>query len=52
MLQKWRPYRTGVVVMSERGVEFLQAIYGVPSEKIDLIPHGIPDVSFVDPSFH
>lgn len=41
-----------VVVMSERGVEFLQSIYHVPAEKIDLIPHGIPDVAFVDPSFH
>lgn len=41
-----------VVVMSERGVEFLQDIYHVPPEKIDLIPHGIPDVPFVDPSFH
>jgi len=41
-----------VVVMSERGAEFLQTIYNVPEEKIDLIPHGIPDVPFVDPSFH
>lgn len=41
-----------VVVMSERGAEFLQSIYHVPEEKIDLIPHGIPDVPFVDPSFH
>ena len=41
-----------VVVMSERGAEFLQSIYHVPAEKIDLIPHGIPDVPFVDPSFH
>ena len=41
-----------VVVMSERGAEFLQTIYHVPEEKIDLIPHGIPDVPFVDPSFH
>jgi glycosyltransferase involved in cell wall biosynthesis len=41
-----------LVVMSERGAEFLQEIYGVLQEKIDLIPHGIPDVSFVDPSFH
>lgn len=41
-----------VVVMSERGAEFLQSIYHVPAEKIDLIPHGIPDVAFVDPSFH
>ena len=30
-----------VVVMSERGAEFLQSIYHVPEEKIDLIPHGI-----------
>jgi len=41
-----------VVVMSERGVEFLQDIYHTPPEKIDLVPHGIPDVPFVDPSFH
>ena len=41
-----------VVVMSERGGEFLQTVYGILPEKIDLIPHGIPDVSFVDPSFH
>jgi glycosyltransferase involved in cell wall biosynthesis len=41
-----------VVVMSELGAEFLQSIYHIPAEKIDLIPHGIPDVAFVDPSFH
>lgn len=41
-----------VVVMSKRGVEFLKSIYDVPEEKIDLIPHGIPDVPFMDPSFH
>ncbi len=41
-----------LVVMSERGAEFLQEVYRVLPEKIDLIPHGIPDVPFVDPSFH
>ncbi len=41
-----------LVVMSERGVEFLKDIYHVPAEKIDFIPHGIPDLPFVDPSFH
>ena len=41
-----------VVVMSKRGVKFLRNIYHVPAQKIDLIPHGIPDVPFVDPSFH
>jgi glycosyltransferase involved in cell wall biosynthesis len=41
-----------LVVMSKRGAEFLQEIYHVVPEKIDLIPHGIPDLPFVDPSFH
>lgn len=41
-----------LVVMSERGAEFLRTVYRVPPEKIDLIPHGIPDVPFVDPSFN
>jgi glycosyltransferase involved in cell wall biosynthesis len=41
-----------MVVMSKHGAEFLHEVYGVPSEKIDLIPHGIPDVPFEDPSFH
>jgi glycosyltransferase involved in cell wall biosynthesis len=41
-----------LVVMSERGAEFLREVYGVPSDKIDLIPHGIPDLPFVDPSYH
>jgi glycosyltransferase involved in cell wall biosynthesis len=41
-----------VIVMSKRGAEFLQEIYHVLPEKIDLIPHGIPDLPFVDPSFH
>lgn len=41
-----------VVVMSHRGEEFLRDIYGVPPEKIDYIPHGIPDFAFVDSSFY
>lgn len=41
-----------LIVMSKRGAEFLQDVYHVLPEKIDLIPHGIPDLPFVDPSFH
>lgn len=41
-----------VVVMSARGADFLHQIYQVPPDKIDFIPHGIPDIPFVDPSFH
>lgn len=38
-----------IVVMSERSVDYLREIYGVTQEKIVLIPHGIPDVPFVNP---
>jgi len=41
-----------IVVMTRRGVEFARDIYGIPEEKIDLIPHGIPDMPFVDPNFY
>ncbi len=41
-----------LVVMSERGVQMLQEIYHIPAEKIALIPHGIPDLSFVDTNFY
>jgi glycosyltransferase involved in cell wall biosynthesis len=41
-----------LVVMSERGSRMLQQIYGVPEEKIDLIPHGIPDLPFTDSNFY
>jgi glycosyltransferase involved in cell wall biosynthesis len=41
---------TRLVVMTERGRQMLQEIYQAPPAKIDLIPHGIPDVGFVDPT--
>jgi glycosyltransferase involved in cell wall biosynthesis len=40
-----------VVTMSQKGVQILQDTYDVPPEKISLIPHGIPDMPFVDPTF-
>jgi glycosyltransferase involved in cell wall biosynthesis len=42
---------TRLVVMAERGRAMLQDIYKAPPAKIDLIPHGIPDVGFVDPTY-
>jgi len=41
-----------LVVMSDRAFGMLGDIYGVPEHKIAHIHHGIPDVSFVDPSYH
>jgi len=40
-----------LVVMSQRAATFLREIYRVANDKIDVIPHGIPDVPFVDPNF-
>ena len=42
---------TRLVVMSERGREFLRDVYQAPENKIDLIPHGIPDMPFADPNY-
>ncbi|MCD6337878.1 MAG: glycosyltransferase family 4 protein [Verrucomicrobia bacterium] len=41
-----------LVVMTQRGFEMMREIYGAPEEKLDLIPHGIPDMPFVDPNFY
>src|SRR5579884_1772635 len=42
---------TRLVVMAERGRQMLHDHYQAPLAKIDLIPHGIPDVGFVDPTY-
>jgi len=41
-----------LVVLSRRGGDFLRDIYGAPEGKIEFIPHGVPDVPFVDPNFY
>jgi len=40
-----------MVVMSELGAKLLREVYAVPDEKIDVIPHGVPDLPFMDPNF-
>lgn len=39
-----------LVVMTNKGLEILKKTYGVEESKIDVIPHGIPDIPFIDPS--
>ncbi|MGA2672608.1 MAG: glycosyltransferase family 4 protein [Terracidiphilus sp.] len=41
-----------MVVMSEQAAQFLREVYAVPKEKIDVIPHGVPDVQFMDPNYY
>ena len=38
-----------VVVMAKKARELLHTVYQVPDDKIEVIPHGIPDVAFVAP---
>jgi glycosyltransferase involved in cell wall biosynthesis len=41
-----------LVVMTNHGAEMLRDIHGVSSDKISVIPHGIPDIAFADPNFY
>ncbi len=41
-----------LVVMSDKAHGMLREIYAVPKEKVVTIPHGIPDVPFVDPNYY
>src|SRR5881296_1785060 len=52
VMQELVSLSTRLVVMAERGRQMLQEIYQAPPAKIDLIPHGIPDMPFVDPGYY
>jgi glycosyltransferase involved in cell wall biosynthesis len=41
-----------LVVMSQLSSQFLQEIFKVPGCKIDMVPHGVPDLPFLDPNFY
>src|ERR1700751_1637423 len=41
-----------LIVMSQQSSDILQETFQVASNKIDLIPHGIPDLPFTDPTFY
>jgi glycosyltransferase involved in cell wall biosynthesis len=40
-----------LIVMSELSGQFLQEIFKVPGSKIDMVPHGVADLPFLDPNF-
>jgi glycosyltransferase involved in cell wall biosynthesis len=41
-----------LVVMTERGRTILHQVYQAPAAKIDVIPHGIPNATFVAPEHY
>ena len=43
---------TRLLVMAERGRAMLQEVFQAPPDKIDVIPHGIPNIPFVDPNYY
>src|SRR6266498_3611672 len=52
VLQEIARRSSRVVVMTGRALRVVREIYRLPPEKVDLIPHGIPDMPFVDPNFY
>ena len=41
-----------LVVMTRRSHDVLEALHGVPRDRVALIPHGIPDTPLLDPEHH
>jgi glycosyltransferase involved in cell wall biosynthesis len=41
-----------LIVMSQLSSQFLQEIFKVPGSKIDMVPHGVTDLPFLDPNFY
>src|SRR5438045_7419875 len=41
-----------LIVMSQLSSQLLQEVYKVPGSKIDMVPHGVPDLPFLDPNFY
>jgi glycosyltransferase involved in cell wall biosynthesis len=41
-----------LIVMSVQSADILEEVFHVSPEKIDLIPHGIPNLPFTDPNFY
>ena len=52
ILQKLGKISDRLIVMSRRALEILREVYQIPEDKIAIIPHGIPDVPFVDTCFY
>jgi glycosyltransferase involved in cell wall biosynthesis len=49
VMRKLITHSSRLVVMTEQGRTILQEVYHAPPAKIDVIPHGIPDVAFIAP---
>jgi glycosyltransferase involved in cell wall biosynthesis len=51
VLQEIAQLSDRLIVMSELAAQLLREVYAIPSGKIDVIPHGVPDLPFMDPNY-
>jgi glycosyltransferase involved in cell wall biosynthesis len=45
-------YSDRVVVMSAMAEQVLTSVYGIPKDRVAVIPHGVPDMPFLDTSYN
>ncbi len=48
VMQRISDVSAKIIVMSEKGRELLHSVHNVPPHRIEVIPHGIPDVPFLE----
>ncbi|KAF0176711.1 MAG: glycosyltransferase family 4 protein [Hyphomonadaceae bacterium] len=49
MVEQISTASSGIVLMAEKGRQLMQTVYQTPTDKIEVIPHGIPDVAYAEP---
>ncbi len=52
IIKELAKYSQKLVVMAHKAKEILNDVYKIPDSMISIIPHGIPDIPFVDPYFY
>ncbi|MGA2667731.1 MAG: glycosyltransferase family 4 protein [Ignavibacteria bacterium] len=45
-------FSSAMIVQAERAVKILKTVYRIQENKIIYIPHGVPDVPFMDPAYY
>jgi glycosyltransferase involved in cell wall biosynthesis len=49
MVERISAASSRIVLMAEKGRQLMQTVYKTPADKLDVIPHGIPDVAYAEP---
>ena len=52
IIQELAKYSQKLVVMAYKAKRILKDVYKIPNSMVSIIPHGIPDIPFVDPYFY